>query len=237
MDFSVTVGSHNGPLETVLELVEKRKLYVNEISLATITDEFVAFVETTKLTVEERMQFIAVASALLLIKARSLLPELALTSDEEEQITDLQKNVERYALIRERSRVVGKLWGVTYLALSQKEPKREQVFAPGKDCTLEQCTQAIAFLVQSLPTPPPKLKEARVGSTLTLEHMIVKLSERVLKTGRTSFKNVTKSAKREEVVLFFLAVLELVKRGAVHADPDAKGDILLTHDTLGVPKY
>lgn len=237
MDFKVHVGSVHGPLETILELVEKRKLYVNEISLATITDEFLTLVETKKLTIEERIQFVSVASALLLIKARSLLPSLALTQQEEDQITDLQTNIERYALIRARSRLLGKMWGSALLHLPLKDPKSETVFSPASDMQLERIVASIQYVLQTLPKPPASLKEARVLSSVSLEQMIVSLTERIGKTDRTSFSRITKSKKKEEVVLFFLALLELVKRGAVQADQDSDGTIVIARDSIHTPRY
>lgn len=237
MNFSITVGSVHGPLETILELVEKRKLYVNEISLASITDEFLSLLEKQKLSVESRVQFVSVASALLLIKARSLLPELSLTPLEEEQISDLQTNIERYALIRSAAKALGKIWGQKMLLLPLKDPRSDAVFSPGTDITQERIIASTQYLLQSLPKPPESLKEARVLSSISLEHMIVTLTERIGSSNRASFSDITKSKKKDEVVLFFLALLELVKRGAVHADQDGHGHIVIQRDTIATPRY
>jgi segregation and condensation protein A len=64
--------------------VEKRKLFINDISLAKVTDDFISHIQQfEKLPMGESAQFILVASTLLLIKSRSLLPALKFTEEEE----------------------------------------------------------------------------------------------------------------------------------------------------------
>jgi segregation and condensation protein A len=85
--FSVKTPIFEGPLELLLELIEKRRLLINDISLAAVTDEYmrrVAGMEGSHLG--ETTQFVYVASTLLLIKSRSLLPVFELTKEEEESI-------------------------------------------------------------------------------------------------------------------------------------------------------
>jgi len=75
--FTVQAASFVGPLETLLNLIEDRKLSVSEVSLAEVTDAYLAYVEKLpELPLGETAQFILVASTLLLIKSRTLLPSL-----------------------------------------------------------------------------------------------------------------------------------------------------------------
>ena len=89
-DFSVQTKVFEGPLALLLDLIEKRKLLINEISLSQVTNDFLDFValleqkDLNKLT-----EFIQVASTLILIKSKSLLPTLDLTTEETGEIEDL----------------------------------------------------------------------------------------------------------------------------------------------------
>src|ERR1700681_3762327 len=68
---------YEGPLDLLLELIEKRKLLINDISLATVTDEYIARINSMpEMPVGETAEFVALAATLLLIKSRSLLPML-----------------------------------------------------------------------------------------------------------------------------------------------------------------
>ena len=91
-----------GPLDLLLELVTKRKLFVNDVSLAEVTDDFIKYLdEHEKFPLGESAEFIVIASTLMLIKSRSLLPQIALTDEEEESIHDLEDRLVFYAKVKE----------------------------------------------------------------------------------------------------------------------------------------
>src|SRR5580692_3038740 len=99
MDF--TVGQFSGPLEKLLELIEAQEMDVSEVSMAKVTDDFLKYLETLKTSgllgsVAEEMtldkvqldlrvlaDFISIASKLIFLKSKYLLPGLTLTDDEE----------------------------------------------------------------------------------------------------------------------------------------------------------
>ncbi len=119
---------YSGPLEKLLELIEERKLQISEISLAQVTDDFLRYL--AKLKKEGELQtgrvserelarreglriladFVAVASRLILIKSKSLLPELNLTGEEEAEIHDLEYRLKLYQGLRPAMKIVAKLW-------------------------------------------------------------------------------------------------------------------------------
>jgi segregation and condensation protein A len=235
--FTVTVGKISGPLDIVLDLVEKRKLFVNDVSLAHITDDYVAFIQASDtIPLEERAGFVAVASALLLLKARSLLPSFAFTRDEELQVTELRRDLERYAYFRTKARSLEKRWGTIY-APEQKRDGRKSlslsrtdtyIFAPGKDVTREHLLFSIQSLLHALPTFSQSLKETTVKSIKSIEQVVVELIERVSRAMKTNFKESIKGSPKAEVVVYFLAMLELVKRGVIDATQDDTDGITLT---------
>ena len=83
MSFKVKTSSFEGPLDLLLDLIEKRKLFINDVSLAKVTDDFIAHIKQfDDLPMAESAHFILIASTLLLIKSKSLLQELNLTEEE-----------------------------------------------------------------------------------------------------------------------------------------------------------
>jgi segregation and condensation protein A len=87
---TVKTAVYEGPLDLLLELIEKRKLLINDISLASVTDEYISRVNSMEsLPVGETAEFVALAATLLLIKSRSLLPTLILNDDESRDIKEL----------------------------------------------------------------------------------------------------------------------------------------------------
>lgn len=241
--FTVTVGSVHGPLEVVLELVEKRKLFVNDVSLSTIADEYVAFVqESATISLADRASFIAVASALLLLKARSLLPSFTFTHDEEMQVSGFRRDLERYAFFRSVARTLATRWEHAHMLAFKREMRKwiphhmtsHSVFAPGEWLTKERLQFAMQSLVSSLPPALPQLRTTTVRSIKSIEQVVSELVARVARVSRASFADATKGAPKEEVVVYFLALLELVKRGVVDAEQNEKDGIMLSKVSHGV---
>jgi segregation and condensation protein A len=84
--YVVKAGSFEGPLEVLLGLIEERKLFINEISLASVTNEYLSYVRSLGgKNLPDATDFVVIAATLVLIKSRSLLPNLELTVDEKEK--------------------------------------------------------------------------------------------------------------------------------------------------------
>ena len=106
----VTVAGFEGPLELLLELVEENKLDIFTVRLADLADGYLARVRAmTSLPADEVSAFLHVASRLVLLKARSLLPSLMPAADEEEQDTEeeLRLRLIEYATTKGRAEALG----------------------------------------------------------------------------------------------------------------------------------
>ena len=102
--YTVKTSAFEGPLELLLNLVEGKKLFINEISLASVTDDYLAFARSLpKNDLTELTSFLAIAATLILIKSRSLLPGFLVTKEEEQDIQDLESRLALYSMIREIS--------------------------------------------------------------------------------------------------------------------------------------
>ena len=75
--FTVRQEKFEGPFDLLLTLIERRQLHIGEIALARVTDDFIGYVKgLADFPVAETAQFAYVASTLLLIKSKALLPQL-----------------------------------------------------------------------------------------------------------------------------------------------------------------
>ena len=110
--YTVKTAVFEGPLDLLLELVTKRKLFVNDVSLSQVTDDFISYIDKhEEFPIGESAEFIVIASTLMLIKSRSLLPMLKLTEDEEESIHDLEDRLVLYAKVKELALALKKIFG------------------------------------------------------------------------------------------------------------------------------
>lgn len=237
--FTIRAGSFEGPYDLLLDLIDRRKLSVNELSLSQVTDEYIAFVRGHEaFPMEDAAQFIGVAATLLLIKSKSLIPELELSSEEEEDVDDLTRRLALYEAVREARQELARVFGVQVM-VSAGERAPEPVFAPSRDLTQENLAAALASALQALEKAEEKLPEARVRPLVTIEEMMDTLLIRVQRAMTLSFKEFAGgSAQKVEVIVSFLALLELVKQGAVDAaQHEAFTDIRITNTSAGVPRY
>src|SRR5665811_1516142 len=100
--FSIKTDSYEGPFEVLLDLIEARKLLVNNLTLASITEDYIQHVRAQEaFPVEETANFIQIAATLLLIKSKSLIPDLTLTEDENADVEDLKRRLAAYEKVRE----------------------------------------------------------------------------------------------------------------------------------------
>lgn len=239
MPINVKTPVYEGPLELLLELVEKRKLLINDVSLATVTDEYLERInKLEEHPVGETAEFIALAATLLLIKSRSLLPLLSLTGEEERDIKELEYRLAVYQMIKEQGSSLQEACRNPYLW--EGEPvEPEPLYAPDSTVTAESLRSAARALIEGFPQALA-LPKVAVKKIVSLEDMIGRLQERVQSAMRLSFREFSGLGKRErvEVVVSFLALLELVKQGIIRATQERGfGDITLEADSVSTPTY
>lgn len=236
--FHIKTEAYEGPFELILELIEKSKLSINELSLATVTDDYIQHVRGHgTFPMEDAAEFIGVAATLLLIKSKSLIPELELTSDEEEDMDDLKKRLKEYERVREMMKELSRIFGKRVM-VSAGERAPEVMFSPSRDYTLEKLEGALRDALAAL-EKEEQLPEARVRPMITIEEVMDTLLARVQKAMTMSFKEFSAgSGDKVEMIVSFLALLELVKEGAVGAEQQGSfADITITNTSAGVPHY
>lgn len=237
--FTIKAGDFEGPYDLLLDLIDKRKLSVNELSLAQVTDEYIAFVRGHEaFPMEEAAQFIGVAATLLLIKSKSLIPDLELSSEEEEDVDDLKRRLTQYEAVREARQELARIFG-RQVMVPAGDRAPEPMFAPARDLTLPSLAEALASALANLEKAEEKLPEARVRPLVSIEEMMDTLLARVQRAMHLSFREFSAgSAEKVEVIVSFLALLELVKQGAVDAaQHDTFGEIRIENTSAGVPRY
>jgi len=233
--YKVKSGEFEGPLEVLLGLIEKRKLFINEISLAEITDDYIGYVRSLQSKkIEHYASFISVAATLILIKSRSLLPNLSLTIEEETQIDNLESRLRLYKVIQEVGQEIQKKYGKEIIFPKLQKKSIVRVFSPDKQITKELMRDLSISIIHSIPEPrKEKLREVEVVKVKSLKEMIDDLTDRIMQTfEKTNFNDLWKgqsfASKKEErvtVIVSFLAVLELVRSGIMEAFQDDSGEI------------
>ena len=238
--FKIKTPAFEGPLDLLLSLVEKKKLFINDISLSKVTDDFIAYIQNFEaMPMADSAQFILIASTLLLIKSKSLLPTLALTEEEEEGIHDLETRLKIYQRIKDVSLNIKNLFGKEIIFPQSQTRATEPVFSPHESMSLFSLAQAIKDIIKALPKKEA-IPKAIVRQVVSLEEMIDNLTKRITQGLRMKFSDFSADHKEERVnvIVSFLAMLELVKQGIIHVSQEQTyGDIHMETKEIGVPNY
>lgn len=237
--FSIKTSVFEGPLELLLDLVERRKLLINDISLAEVTDEYMRQVSLMQeMSLPNTTHFISLAATLLLVKSKSLLPILELTEEEEQSIEDLEERLRRYQIIRDVAIPLQAMFGKSTLYAPQFHKPQVQIFVPDHLCTLSSLHGAMVDALANLPKKEEP-KQANVKATITLEEMMTRLENRIRQNLHTRFSELhTGEVEKKVVIVSFLAILELFKQGNLIITQVGRfSDIDIELDRGETPRY
>jgi len=241
MVFDISTPAYEGPLDLLVSLIEKREIFINDISLSQVTDDYIEYINNLEeKNIDNMSDFILIASTLVLIKSKSLLPSLSLSLEEEDDVADLEKRIDVYKIIRECADEVRNLIDKGASYERGDISRKDIVFAPSGDVNIESVFASIKEAVNKIPVEEKKLQEISVKKVASLKDTIESLKIRIQQNIQTNFKEFSGKDKSERVhvVIHFLALLELIKQEIVkvHQDSDF-GDILIESDTLNTPRY
>lgn len=241
--YKVKQGTFEGPLDILLSLIEQRKLFVNEISLSEVTNDYISYVKTiseTDRSINDVSYFVLIAATLILIKSKSLLPNLALTEDETEKIVDLEARLKLYQTIKNASVDIKNNFGVNIIFSPCDRIWSEPLFSPDPLISVPNVFKSIQDVLAQVPKKEAKLPEIEIKKIINIDEVINSLTDRIQEAMNLSFREFSKShgaSNGEEakvhVIVSFLAMLELVREGLIDVIQNASfGDIEMNKQTL-----
>ncbi len=225
--YNVKQASFEGPLELLLSLIEQRKLFVNEISLAEVTNDYIGYIKSlsdlpSNRRIADVSYFVLIAATLILIKSKSLLPSLALTEEEEEKITDLESRLKLYQIIKNASIEVKNAFGAQIIFFPRDRVWSEPLFSPDQTITIGRIASAMDDVIAHIPKKEAPIPEVQVKKVINIDEMISSLTDRIQNAMNLSFRQFAAShgAENEQeikvhVIVSFLAMLELVREGII----------------------
>jgi len=220
MVYHIKLEQFEGPLDLLLQLTEQEKLDITRVSLAQIADQYLEYIANAKnITLAHLADFLTVASRLILIKSKALLPLLEFTEEEEEEIKDLEYQLAEYKKFKEAAQKLAAIFDAPEVCFSRESfLGLGTVFYPPKNIAAEDLTKAFLRVLGEIPVQE-KLEEEMVKEILTLEDKILHLQDVLREKVQTSFSQLIANATdKVEVVVSFLAMLELVKQRIIHVE-------------------
>lgn len=220
MAYHIQLPQFEGPLELLLALIEKQKLDVTRVSLAKITDQYLEYIASEEtISLENLAWFLVIASRLILIKSKALLPLLKFDDEEEEEIEDLEYQLREYKKFKESAlKLRGMLDAHRRMFAREGGFFAQSFFYPPQNIFPMNMRLHFVRVLNEIPEFE-KLEERMVEEVTTLEEKIVSLQEMLRRKVETSFAEMVAHAKdKADVIVSFLAMLELVKQRMIYVE-------------------
>lgn len=217
--YTVAIPVYEGPLDLLLQLIERAELDITAVALAKVTDQYLAYIHRMQVPADEISAFLVVAAKLLQIKSEALLPRPPVRKEGEEDPGEaLARQLRIYKRFKELS---GWLEGRvdqhlrTYLRVAP--PPRIEGRLDLSNITLTDLLHA-AEAIFAEEAEKQTLGTVITAPRVTIREKIAWIAERLRGEDRATFKSLLdRQPTRLEVVVTFLALLELVKRYRVSA--------------------
>lgn len=215
--YKIELEQFQGPLPLLLQLIEQEELDITEVSLAKIAEQYLAYIDQVEdLPPGDLADFLVVAAKLLLIKSKLLLPSLQL--DGEEEAGDLEKQLKIYRIYYDASKHIQKMIGrkkFSYFRESSRIRTVEPIFNPPQGISAEDLRDYFREVLDRI-EPVVKLPQEMIKRTVSIQEKISQIRTAISSEARLNFKSlITQSKNKTEVIVTFLALLELVKQRSV----------------------
>lgn len=220
---SIKLKQFEGPLDLLLNLIEEQKLDITQIALAQVTEQFLQYIKELELIDPTVLaDYLSIAAKLLVIKSKAILPTLELEPEEEDAGHDLENRLLLYKQFKEAAKYLRTLDNKRKQGWSRTLTFEEKIsFFPDPNVTPGSLHKSILGVLNALKEldnlPKAKVKEA-ISIQEKIDHLRTHLSAQV----ETKLSDLLKTAKnKSEVIITFLALLELIKQKIFTADQEA----------------
>jgi segregation and condensation protein A len=231
----ISLPVFQGPLDLLLNLIERDDLDITAVSLVSVTDQYLRAIRTGEgFEPQALAEFVSVGAKLIYLKSRALLPAPPSAEGEEfedddvgRELVELLREYKRFAqvadMLEQRQDIGSRIY--TRMAPPPEVPEGTGLH----DVTMERLRAIMLEVLDKKPAEPRARAVMARDTTMTLGERLMDFRERLQRRGRFSFRRMMAECKtRVDVVVSFLAVLELIRSGECDAEQDAAwGDIVV----------
>ena len=230
IDRTFKLKDFDGPLDLLLTLVGKAQIDIRDIFVSDITDQYLMIVRNAPdLDMDEASDFLLMAATLLEIKSRSMLPKPPQPDDGTDPETELIRRLEEYKRFRETAENM-KAFEEAAKQVFTKLPEEYPLPPPETELTgltLQALRDAFLRILERKPPLDDNPESNHYAprnihrDSHTVQECMLNLMQRIRKKKRMRFEEAFSEAPtREEIITYFLALLELLKLGQMHIRQD-----------------
>ena len=233
--YSIKIENFEGPLDLLIYLIEKNKMDIYDINLAEITDQYIEYLnKMEEMNLEIASEFLVMASTLLYLKSKKLLPK---QEEESEELTEeeLIRRIIEYKKYKEITKIFKEKYSIfsNIIEKNQEEiklPKRNLEKNYGKDIIPKVYKVLVERTNQRLNKNAKNIEKIALVENYTVASKVKEMFKVLVKQKRFVFNKMfsIKQKNKQEVVTAFSGLLELSRRNKVQTSQDEiYGDIVV----------
>jgi segregation and condensation protein A len=209
-DYTVLLENFEGPLDLLLQLVEREKLDIRDVAVSQVTQSYIVHIRSIELEPDEVNHFLAVATQLLLTKSRRVLPKAQIAEDDVSE-EDLADRLERYQYYRGLATALAERTRTPFLLRPPKRVKLRAGSKQGFDIS-KGLLETAWEQVSERKTQKSSARHTVRTKPLSLDAVLRQIVGQLQEAKQLSLdKLIAVSKNQHEAVLSFLAILELAK--------------------------
>ncbi len=229
----LTLPCFEGPLDLLLHLIEREELDITNIALVAVADQYMQILrDTEQINLDLLADFIWIGARLMLLKSRALLPKPRVDDgieDDEDDPDDLARQLMEYKLFKEAAGRLRQIETAGLHSYPRIAPPPELPPPPGLDgVTTDLLRQMVEIALTRTPEVKPHVIVVRPHK-FTVREKVTLIRAMLSESGRVSFRALIDACgTRMEIIVSFMAVLELIKSRVLDAEQDGTfSDIVL----------
>lgn len=208
----VKIDNFEGPFDLLLELAQAKKVDLKAILLGGITDDYLQFIRGGRVEAEASADFLLVASTLLLLKLRAVLP--GLKPEEEEEAADFAERLKIYQAYRQRAMLIREGWALKQLLPGR--PLIDKYFkAPPPDISMTELRAAMRRLLETVKAPEKATRHLR-GQGRGLKECLDLITGRLQRLKEAKFHELVSEEDNQTKAMSLLALLEMTRQQRVN---------------------
>ena len=220
--YAIKIDNFEGPLDLLCHLIDKNKMNIYDINLSEITDQYINYLkEQEKLNLEIASEFIIMASTLLYLKSKNLLPK---QEEEEEEITEeeLIRRIIEYKKFKEISKVLKEQYknnSNRYFKLQEEIKLPKQKIEKNYESMLipEMYKKVVERNEEKVNQNAKNIEKIAITDNYTVASKVKEMFKALIKNKKFTFNKMfsLKKHNKQEVVTAFSGLLELSRRSKV----------------------
>lgn len=219
-DYVIQLEVFEGPMDLLLHLIEREELPITSISLTKITQQYLDHMAALEqLRPDDIAEFLVMAARLLYIKSAALLPRPEPDDEEEEEDPGeaLARQLREYKMFKEKAAFLKALEASglrTYVRLAPPPVMEKRLDATG--LSADALLEALYEVLEEMNPPEPPI-HSMAALEISIEDKLEELGKLVKMGKPFKFKQIMRQARsRNEIIVTFLAVLEMIKQRLVN---------------------